>query len=157
MSPKFMLANRRDSVGSSLAFHAQGGRGYTTNVDRAHIFSLKDAREAVCNLRSFEFFVERNKVLSNLCWKLDSQDVSKADKNKVGPFLMYRKGMWDGNDLYFLSKSGSLSTDIEMAIEFMDIDTPALENYSFLSLYDVSSLKRPTFDINLGDSLKAAL
>ncbi len=44
-SNKFYIQDKRQYIGNSIAWWAKGGNGYTTNIDRAEIFTKEDAVE----------------------------------------------------------------------------------------------------------------
>lgn len=154
MVPKYLLVCSRDNVGENLAFHANEGFGYTTNLNNAHTYSKREALAIKETLREFEYFVELEKALEFACWKVDSQLVMRADKSISGPYLMYRNGMWSGNDLYFFSKSGSLNLDVNEAMEFLDFEEDRLKQYSYVALSDVAKIKQPTVHFELANQLK---
>lgn len=114
---KFYLACLRDNVGSSTAFHAVDGRGYTTNLDKAHIYSKQEAQRAWDNGREFDLPLSASMVRALSVRKADCQYVPTETliERDCDDYLAYKKGKWDGNDLYWLSDYGQFCTDIEKA------------------------------------------
>jgi hypothetical protein len=48
------LACFRDNVGSNIGWPGFNGKGYTTNVDQAHVYTLEQAQVAWDNARSID-------------------------------------------------------------------------------------------------------
>lgn len=107
---RFYKANGK--VGSSVLFWAIDGRGYTSDIDNAEIFTKEEAREDIDRggLRSDdEFYLNVYQVDKLSEWRIDSQYVEKAYpafKDPSDEYLSFAARKRDGNDLYFLSAGG---------------------------------------------------
>ncbi|EOW9398408.1 hypothetical protein ACOBWJ_001210 [Vibrio cholerae] len=107
----FTLKNRfyktNGYVGSSVLFWAMDARGYTTNIDLAHVYTREETQRDVDNgwLRDKdEFPLCADDVEALAQWRVDHQFVEKTypeftDPN--GEYVLSRKGVWDGNDIAF--------------------------------------------------------
>jgi len=94
-------------VGSSVMFWAIDGRGYTSNIDLAEIYTREQAQRDVDNdwLRDkdeFPLCAESVNALSQ--WRVDCQYVKQTYPEYQDPndeYVLVKKGLWDGNDLAF--------------------------------------------------------
>ncbi|RZQ02634.1 hypothetical protein D8T65_10470 [Vibrio vulnificus] len=94
-------------VGSSVMFWAIDGRGYTSNIDLAEIYTREQAQRDVDNdwLRDkdeFPLCAESVNALSQ--WRVDFQYVKQTYPEHQDPndeYVLVKKGLWDGNDLAF--------------------------------------------------------
>lgn len=151
----FYLACFRDNVGSNIGWHGLNGKGYTTNVDKAHIYTLEQAQREWANARSFDQPIAVDHVRQNIIWKVDYQYIptvtqindpcikyAALEKDALGP-------MCDGNDVYWLNlSSGKSSTDFSSATK-LSYDQVLLlkERYIILPFEIADKQKRPTFPI----------
>ncbi|WP_336941475.1 hypothetical protein [Vibrio cholerae] len=94
-------------VGSSVLFWAMDGRGYTTNIDLAHVYTREEMQRDVDKgwLRDKdEFPLCADDVEANSQWRVDHQFVEKTYPDFTDPndeYVLVKKGRWDGNDLAF--------------------------------------------------------
>ena len=94
-------------VGSSVLFWAIDGRGYTTNIDLAHVYTREETQRDVDNgwLRDkdeFPLCADDVEALSQ--WRVDHQFVEKTYPEFTDPndeYVLIKKQFWDGNDLAF--------------------------------------------------------
>lgn len=117
MDGKFYLACLRDNVGSSTAFHAIDGYGYTTNLDKAHTYTKSEVQSAWDRGREFDLPLNAGMVRALSVRKADCQYISVETvlEKDCDDYLAYKKGKWDGNDLYWLGDYGQFFTDIGKA------------------------------------------
>ncbi|EKO3679208.1 hypothetical protein M3905_000890 [Vibrio metschnikovii] len=142
-------------VGSTVLFWAIDGRGYTTNIDRAEIYTREQAQRDVDNdwLRDKdEFPLSAESVNALAQWRVDSQCVKKAYPEFTDPnneYVSVKRNCFDGNDLAFgtgmdwdfdYSNAKSFSSD--------DID-PYIEsgnqNMYFVPRFHADEIARRTF------------
>lgn len=45
MNTKYLMIDRRNFVGNDVLFWAKGRSGYTTNIEKAHVFDAKEAEK----------------------------------------------------------------------------------------------------------------
>ena len=43
MSSRFYMLCTRETVGSNASFHCHNGNGYSSNIDRAHVYTQEEA------------------------------------------------------------------------------------------------------------------
>lgn len=46
MSNRFYMLCTRETVGSNASFHCHNGNGYSSNIDRAHVYTLEEAQRS---------------------------------------------------------------------------------------------------------------
>lgn len=109
MENKFYKTSAHGGVGSTVMFWAKDGKGYTSNVDEAHIYTLEEMQKKVVNgsLRNYdEHPLSAAQVNSLSTWRVDMQYINQDDHypNSMDPndeYVCVKKGYYDGNDLYF--------------------------------------------------------
>lgn len=123
LSNRFYLACLRDNVGSNVAFHNKDGRGYSTDVAKAHVYTREEAQAAWNRGREFDLPVCADRADAAAQWRVDCQvipAVSPLPKNGQR-YVGYKKGRWDGNDVFWHKKSGVPTTDFSEATVFSDL------------------------------------
>lgn len=104
MKDRFYLACFRDNVGSSVAFHAIDGRGYTTNIDMAHQFTREEAQRTWENAREFDQPISADHVDELAVFRVDCQRIPRDSVYRRGVVhVAYAKNRWDGNDVFWYS------------------------------------------------------
>ncbi len=139
-SNRFYLACTRDNVGSSVSFHCIDGRGYSTNIDKAHTYTLEEAQQAWESGREIDLPLCADRIAALAQFRVDCQLV----KNIVNrpPFVAYKKGDWDGNDLYWKSRTGGVTANFSNAEKYDEVFE--LEGYVFVSFDEIDAVKRRT-------------
>lgn len=143
-------------VGSSVMFWAIDGRGYTSNIDLAEIYTREQAQHDVDNdwLRDkdeFPLCAESVNALSQ--WRVDHQYVSKIypeHQDPNGEYVSVKRNYWDGNDLAFATALFGWSFDYIEATVFSKEDVqPYIENnnqeFYFIPKYHADEIARRTF------------
>ncbi|CAH3589556.1 DUF551 domain-containing protein [Klebsiella pneumoniae] len=46
MSNRFYMLCTRETVGSNASFHCHNGNGYSSNIDRAHVYTQEEAQSS---------------------------------------------------------------------------------------------------------------
>lgn len=111
---RFYKTSCHGGVGSNVSFHAINGKGYVTNIDNSHIYTLAEAQEEVNkgwirNEPEQELFLSTDHVDELSVWKVDCQLVKLSAKDARDPndeYVIYKKGTFDGNDLGFSTELG---------------------------------------------------
>lgn len=146
-SNRFYLACLRDNVGTSVAFHCKNGKGYSTNVNEAHVYTLEEAQEAWEHSRGYDQPLCADRVDKLLVYKTDCQKVPNESPEVFEPreqYVGYEKGRWNGNDLYWLQILGSATDDYSLA---GSTDKPKVsDNIVWVLKSEVDKIARPTFD-----------
>lgn len=149
MGNEFYLACFRDNVGSNVSFHAKDGKGYVTDIDKAHVYTKEQAQKAWNNGREFDQPISVSHVKALTVWKVDCQYIDgKASEGVL--YVAHKSGSWDGNDVYWFSQSGH-STDFAKAQKLTAQEAEILNGTGgyIISLHsDIDSIKRRTFDFN---------
>lgn len=116
MSDEFYLRDSRSNTGSNLMFWAVGG-GYTSDLSRAEVFT-KSAAESQHNCRNSD--VPMRKDLIDTCARevVDMQLLRKdVEMPEIGDsFYVQVTGMYDGNDVFWVSRNGGASTRLSEAV-----------------------------------------
>ena len=157
MSNRFYLACFRDNVGSNVGFHRVNGKGYTTNIEEAHEYTREEAQRAWDFGREYDQPICADSVDELAVYKVDCQYIpnkteigSKSDKNTQ--FVAFRKGAWDGNDVYWKTER-TPSTDFRKAICFSINDSifNAADHLVIIPFELADTKKRLTFDFDKFD------
>lgn len=109
MSKGFYLTSCHNWVGSNVSFHAINGKGYTTNIDEAHIYTKEEMQKHLDNgdFRTYpneEMPLCVSRVNAVSTWHVDFQYVKEfwpENKDQNDEYVIYKKNTWDGNDLGF--------------------------------------------------------
>lgn len=57
MSNRFYMMCLRETVGNNASFHCHNGNGYSSDIDRAHVYTLEEAQKAWnCGRESISLF-----------------------------------------------------------------------------------------------------
>ncbi|MGI2222640.1 hypothetical protein [Shewanella oncorhynchi] len=103
MNPLFYLCDSRSNVGSTCLFWAQDGCGYTSNLNKAHVYTLEEAQRQF-NTRHTDVPLEKTLVDELARSRVDCQYLpADGEKAGCGEYVISPKGRWDGNDIYWLT------------------------------------------------------
>lgn len=150
MKIRFYLACFRDNVGSNVSFHCIDGKGYATDVDKAHVYSREEAQKEWDTGRTYDRPISADHVDELTVWKVDHQYIpieTQVIDGVIG-YAVFVKGKFDGNDVYWLNKqSFETSTDFEMASYFLLEEIRGLgQIYVAIPYHLADKAKRRTFD-----------
>ena len=152
MKNRFYFACFRDNVGENVSFHCHNGKGYSTDISKAHVCSLQEAQYAFDMAREFEIPVSADHVDELSVWKVDCQYLREVSHHsESGRYVAYKNRKWDGNDVYWVDGIGS-SLDFSKAKIFDKIEER--EGFAFITFEDADKVKRRTFSMNLLDKRK---
>lgn len=114
MKNRFYLACLRDNVGSNVGFHAIDGRGYTTDLSKAHVYTREEAQQAWS--RDIDLPLSADHIDALAVWKVDCQCIPHSTTLKSGcdAYVAFQAKRWDGNDVYWLTEKLP-STDFSKA------------------------------------------
>lgn len=152
-SNKFLLACFRDNVGSNVGFHCKYGKGYSTNIDNAHVYTKDEVQKLWNTAREYDQPISLKHILNSTVWKVDYQYIPQTSQiiEDCIYYAAYEKGFdssqYDGNDVYWLNTAfGAVSTDFSKAskINLEDI-TKYLEHYVLIPFETANKQKRRTF------------
>jgi hypothetical protein len=154
---RFYLASLRDTVGGNMAFHAVGGRGYVTDVSKAHLFDLVAAQRAWDTGREFDLPVSANDIDRATVFHVDCQHISSATLIQADceRYVAFVPGRWDGNDVYWVQVDGEPTTDFSKARIFQPSEVHA--GLVFIPFDSAQRVKRPTFALALLNRRKSVL
>lgn len=147
----FYLRDTRSNTGSSCMFWAENGNGYTTNLDKAHVYTLEEAQSHF-NSRHTDAPLSKALVDDLVTVRVDHQylDVSQDGLGADGGeyVIHVNRGDYDGNDVFWKAERGctvNLSDamvltkdEAEQAMRFLD------DAFIYPFLYAVS-ISRRTF------------
>lgn len=152
MKDRFYLACFRDNVGSNVSFHCFNGKGYSTNIDKAHVYTRKEAQKEWDTGRTFDRPISADHVDELAVWKVDHQYIPNEIQiiDGVVGYAVFVKGQCDGNDVFWLNKkSFETSTDFELASYFsLEEITELGQQYIAIPYYLADKVKRRTFDFS---------
>lgn len=129
----FYLRDSRGNTGSSCMFWAENGNGYTTNLDRAHVYTLEEAQRHF-NDRHTDVPLSKALVDELVTVRVDHQYLDESQGGEVadgGEYVIHvSRGDYDGNDVYWKAERGctvNLSDalvltkdEAEQAMRFLD-------------------------------------
>nr|WP_320125716.1 hypothetical protein [uncultured Shewanella sp.] len=103
MSQSFYLRDSRSNVGSTCLFWAQDGCGYTSDLNKAHVYTLEEAQRKF-NSRHTDVPLCKELVDELARVRVDCQLLGDAgEKSDCDEYVISQKGRWDGNDVYWLA------------------------------------------------------
>jgi hypothetical protein len=146
-SDRFYLVCLRDTVGSNTSFHVEKGGGYSTDVGRARVINREEAQRFWNGAREIDLPVCADRVDAETVIHVDCQNlpIKSQIEEHCGDYVAFHHRMWDGNDVYWLTENGDLSTDFTQAAHF----SKPVNKESFISVpFSLAdSVKRRTFPI----------
>lgn len=153
MSNQFYLACFRDNVGSNVSFHCKDGKGYSTNIDKAHVYTLEEAQKEWDSAREYDQPISADHIEPLIEWHVDHQYLPNETtlNDPANCYVAFKKGIWDGNDAYWLNTDAcSMSTNFNKASVFGIEKVEKLDSsYIAIPFHVADSAKRRTFDFRL--------
>lgn len=105
MSQLFYLRDSRTNVGSTCLFWAKDGCGYTSDLDKAHVYTLEEAQRKF-NSRNSDVPLCKELVDQLATVRVDCQYLGSSGKNAGNFDYVMRFGTsTDGNDVYWCTKN----------------------------------------------------
>ncbi|RKG33022.1 hypothetical protein [Acinetobacter tianfuensis] len=157
MKNRFYLRSPHGNTGSNMVFHAVNGQGYTTNLALAHVYSLAEAQREYELARDGEHPVSADHVDKLSVEKVDHQGLPSESvyADWASSYVVYKKGVYDGNDVYWVSGEG-VTTDLSQADIYTQSEALQINQSSFVALpFDLVEAKaRRTFKASLFNSRK---
>ncbi|WP_312329892.1 hypothetical protein [Atlantibacter hermannii] len=148
MSERFYMICLRETVGNNASFHRHNGSGYSTNVSKAHVYTLADAQSSWECGRDIDLPISAEAVDTLTVYHVDHQYIPYQNVIESGcsQYVAFVKGDWNGNDVYWLSDL--LPTDdFSKARIFTQPDVNET-NLVWLPFAVADEKKRLTFNIN---------
>ncbi|MGI2125576.1 hypothetical protein [Shewanella oncorhynchi] len=103
MSQLFYLRDSRSNVGSTCLFWAQDGCGYTSDLNKAHVYTLEEAQRKF-NSRHTDVPLSKTLVDELAHSRVDCQYLPEdGEKDGCDEYVISPKSRWDGNDVYWLT------------------------------------------------------
>lgn len=129
----FYLRDTRSNTGSSCMFWAENGNGYTTNLDKAHVYTLEEAQSHF-NDRHTDVPLSKALVDKLVTVRVDHQYLDESQGGEVadgGEYVIHiSRGDYDGNDVYWKAERGCTANlsdalvltkdEAEQAMRFLD-------------------------------------
>lgn len=142
----FYMICTRDTVGSNASFHCKDGKGYATDIDKAHVYTLEEAQRAWEHGRSIDQPVSKFWVDALADYHVDCQYIPRETVIQEGctSYVGYVKGDWDGNDVYWLTEGYKPVTNFSFAKQFCEPDL-TMDNIVWLPFDIADAQKRRTF------------
>lgn len=137
-----------------MVFHRHDGCGYSTDIDQAHVYTLEEAQKE-WNYGD-EAPISADHVDALAVWKVDHQYIPNKSQRFTdihNTYVAFEKGMWDGNDVYWLiSENQNISTDFEQAYVMGADKAKKLSSRFVVIPFDLADkAKRRTFDFKKVD------
>ena len=106
----FYLRDTRSNVGSTCMFWAKDGNGYTSNLDKAHVYTLEEAQRDF-NSRHTDVPLSKELVDAVATVRVDHQyldDCMAGLATGCDQYVIHCNiGDFDGNDVYWKAQKGS--------------------------------------------------
>lgn len=129
----FYLRDSRGNTGSSCMFWALNGNGYTSNLDKAHVYTLEEAQRHF-NGRHTDVPLSKALVDELATVRVDHQYLDESQGGEVvdgGEYVIHvSRGDYDGNDVYWKAERGCTANlsdalvltkdEAEQAMRFLD-------------------------------------
>lgn len=117
MSKLFYLQDNRGNVGANLMWWAKDGKGYTSDLDRAEVYT-HDQAQAQHDCRESDIPWTKEYVDQHAERAVDMQYLSRAaaDVAVQREFYLQYDGRYSGNDVVWLTPGGGTTTDPEKAL-----------------------------------------
>lgn len=129
----FYLRDTRSNVGSTCMFWALNGNGYTSNLDKAHVYTLEEAQSHF-NDRYTDVPLSKSLVDELVTVRVDHQYLDESQGGEVvdgGEYVIHvSRGDYDGNDVYWKAERGCTANlsdalvltkdEAEQAMRFLD-------------------------------------
>lgn len=151
MKDRFYLACIGRNTGSNTGFHAQNGKGYTTDVSKAHIYSREEVQKKWDFGREEDQPISADHVDDVAIWKVDCQLIPHKSQisSDVKEYAAFKEREWDGNDVYWLDiKTGTTCTDFLKASKLTLNQVLELSrNYIVIPYVMANEAKRRTFSM----------
>lgn len=118
---EFVLQDSRGNTGDRLMFWGKDGSGYTTNLDQAQRYTKDEATSQNESRESdlpwpLAYLVERAELAID-CQYLKVEAVDAGLQTAERGYLFAAK-KWNGNDLYWLTNDGDVTSDFGRAHAF---------------------------------------
>lgn len=152
MKNRFYLRSPHGNTGSNMVFHAIDGGGYTSNLDLAHVYTLEEAQAKYNHARDGEHPVSADHVDALSVEKVDHQYLPNASvfEDWCSSYVAYEKGIYDGNDVFWLSQNNR-STNLSTSDIIFEDEGRQMDQSKYVVLpYELAVEKaRRTFDASL--------
>lgn len=148
----FYLRDTRSNTGSSCIFWAENGNGYTTNLDKAHVYTTEEAQRYIDN-RHTDVPLCKELVDAVATVRVDHQYLDESKAGLVtgcNEYVIHVKGDWDGNDVYWKATGGSSVNLSEALVLKMAEAKEAVRLFDDVIIYSlpyVQSISRRTLQV----------
>lgn len=149
MRDRFYMACLRETVGTNMSFHCHNGGGYSTNLDRAHVYTLEEAQRGWDCGREIELPVSADYLDAAAMWHVDHQYIpgENTTASDCVEYVAFVKSRWNGNDVFWLSDL--MPTDDFSKARKFPKPAPSEDGLVWMPFSLADSQKRRTFNINL--------
>ncbi|WP_445772879.1 hypothetical protein [Shewanella sp.] len=135
MSQLFYLRDTRSNVGDSCMFWAQDGAGYTSDLNKAHVYT-KEKAQRYFDSRDTDIPYSKDQVDQLATVRVDHQYLPDVAESSDDLCVIHIVGDYNGNDIYWL-------TDAYHSVEYVDAlvlpYADALKKTEHLSKYNVKA------------------
>lgn len=118
---EWVLQDSRTNVGDRMMFWAKDAAGYTTNLDQAERYTQADAagrnQRRETDIPWPLAYLEQRTQQGVDCQYLKPEEVEEGMQSAERAYLA-AKGVWNGNDLLWLTDDGDITCDFSLAHAF---------------------------------------
>lgn len=147
----FYLRDSRSNTGGSCMFWAENGNGYTTNLDRAHVYTLDEAQRYF-NSRHTDVPLSKALVDELVTVRVDHQYLDESQGGlgaDGGEYVIHvNRGDYDGNDVYWKAERGctvNLSDALVLTKDEAEQAMRFLDDAAIYPFLYAASISRRTF------------
>jgi len=144
----FYLRSRHGDCGDNVMFHNKNGHGYGTDLDKLHVFSLKEAQKQldwdIGNLPLLKSAVDNASIRAINHQYLDKNENKKYEGDE---YIVQIKGFHNGNDIAFIVLGGKTFNYSEATI-LSKIETGSFPDSTHFIIWNklyLDTLSRRTF------------
>lgn len=117
MKNRFYLTSRHGCLGSNAVWHRHEERGYSSDIDQAHVYTREQAQEAWDESRGECTPISADHVDELAVLKVDCQYIPKQSEisDDINEYVAYIPKKWDGNDVYWVTHENAALTNFDKA------------------------------------------
>lgn len=155
----FYLCSRHGNVGTNVMFHNLNRKGYGTNIDKLHKFTLSEAQYAHDqDIKSLPLLASEVEKLSIVGVDHQYLDDNHKEPDPGDQYVIQINKDWNGNDISFVGY-GEKTYNLSDASVFTRLEARTFVNlrarkYTIWPLTYIKSLSRRTFQVENIDTKK---
>ena len=144
------MACRRDDLGGLLTWHGKKGRGYVTDISKAHEYTREGAQSSWH--RDIDQPVSADHVDALAIYRVDMQHIGcESIDGGDCDYVAFKSGRYNGNDVYWYydlqNGNKDYSNDFSRAKKYSFREVAMIRNAVFMPFEVANLVKRKVFEI----------